>query len=254
MRQPTLLLFMLLAATPAAAQNLTPEPFTDREVGIEFLRPMFEDDDLDALSFATYFYTRIPIGSVHLLADLPFVRMSADGLSSTGLGNLMVGLSGTRGKGTMYGTVRFPTASDDEPANLLAILGDIQRVEAWLPDVTTLSVGAILRDNRPSGHGFHFLLGAAFLLPDEGENEVVLDYGAQWVYRPSALGLTVGLQGRAGVTGDGDFGERTLHDLRLRVDYTSGQLRPAIGLAVPFDEDVREVLNAVLRLGLQVGI
>lgn len=255
MRKLIVLFSALLAATPATAQTLMPEPFTNREIGFELLRPLLDDDDdLDALSFASFLYTRLPIGPVHLLADLPIARMGADDLSSTGIGNIMLGVELARSRASFYGTVRLPTASDDEFANILAFITDIQRFEAWIPDVTTLSVGAILRDRRPSGHGFDFQFGAGFLIPDEGDTDVVLDYGAQYVYRPRAVGFTAGLQGRASVTGDGDFGERTLHDLRLRVDYTSGRLRPAIGFTIPFDDDVRESMNGVLRLGLQVGI
>ncbi len=258
MRKTFLLLTGILAAsTPAAAQStaLMPEPFARNEIGVEVLRPFFDESDgLDLLSFASYVYGRYAVTSgITLVADLPWARVSIDGESNTGIGNIMVGAYGQRGRTTLYGTVHLPTASDDF-ANLFATLSELPRMHVWVPDITSVSLGGIFRDRRANGHGIDAQLGAVVVKPDDGDWEMLLEYGAQYVYRPSQWGFTGGIQGLAFATTDGDFGERTFHDLRLRVDYTTGRWRPAIGLTLPFDDDLQEAINGVLRLGLQVGI
>lgn len=258
MRKTLLLLTGILAAsTPAAAQStaIMPEPFAPREFGIEIQRPFFEESEgLDFLSFATYFYGRYAITpEVTLVADVPWAHAGIDDESSTGIGNIMIGAYGKRGSTTLYGTIRLPTASE-EFANLFATLSELPNVQTWVPDITSVSLGGIYRHRRPNGHGIDAQLGGVIVKPDEGDWELVLDYGVQYVYRPGQWGVTGGIQGTAFATGDGSFSERTFHEARLRVDYTSARWRPAIGLTLPFDDDIQEVVNGVLRLGLQVGI
>ena len=250
-----MILALLLASAPSlVAQELMPEPFTDRSLGIELGRPLLDGDvDLDALSWAAHISTRFPVGGVHLLFDLPVARMQNDLIESSAFGNLMVGVELMRGRATFYGTVHLPTAPDGELfASSGGALTEIQNAHAWAPELTTFSFGAILRDRQPAGVGFDLMAGAV-VLNNDGNGELGMDYGAQFVYRPRAVGVTVGLQGLAALSGEGGFSDRTTHEVRARLDYTTGRIRPAIGFAYPLDEHMRAILDGVLRLGLQIG-
>ena len=95
------------------------------------------------------------------------------------------------------------------------------------------------------------------LVPDDADfdNEVLLDYGAHAFYRPNALGIVGGVNGRAIVTGDeGGFSERTIHEAQVRIDYTRGRWRPAIDFRVPIDEDLREGIKGVVRVGVEYAL
>jgi hypothetical protein len=260
MRKSILILnLVLLSAVPCGAQTLAPEPFTNRSIGIELIHPFLEDDDVEFLTFAATLAARLPIGSVHLLAELPFAVYNDDLTSSEGLGNVMVGVEAPAGSATLYATLHLPTASSGELANFMAFLADFHRAEAWAPDATTLSFGGIMRERGENNSGFDYQLGAAIIgssADTEDDLELLLDYGAQYVYRPRTVGFTFGLQGRAFLTaeGDGSFADRTFHEVRTRLDYTGGRVRPAIGIAIPLDEDRRDIVNPILRLGLQFGI
>lgn len=260
MRNSILILnLVLVTALPCTAQTLTPEPFSNRSIGIELIHPFFDDDDVEFPTFAATISARLPIGSVHLLADLPFAVYNDDFDSSQGLGNVMVGVEAMLGGGTYYATLHVPTASSGEVANFMALLADFHRAEAWAPDATTLSFGGIMRERGENNSGLEYQLGAAIIgssADTDDDLELVLDYGAQYVYRPGAVGLTLGLQGRAFLTteGDGSFADRTFHEVRTRVDYTAGRVRPALGIAIPLDEARRQIVNPILRLGVQFGI
>jgi hypothetical protein len=244
----------LLHVLPAAAQTLTPEPFTDRIVGMELEHPLLDGGDLDLLSFAGFLYARLPLGEARFLAELPFARWSETGSSAEGIGNVMLGLEGSAAGASLYGTLRLPTASNNASVGVPSILTNFYRLEAWAPDAMVLSVGAIWRDTARVNGGFDFQLGSAFVKVDDADLDVILDYGVQYVQRARAFGITGGLQGRGFATGTGNFADRTLHELRLRADYTGASVRPELGVRFPLDEDIRESIRAVIQLGVQFAI
>ena len=104
-------------------------------------------------------------------------------------------------------------------------------------------------------------VGAALLilLPrgDVGpvDTEVLIDYGFLLVHRPRALGVSGGVSGRALISeSDPGFDERSAHEVRLTVDYTTRRVRPFLGATFPLDEGIRDIAPWVLRVGLQVAL
>ena len=252
---------MLSVAPRLAAQELMPEPFTDRSIGLELMRPLVDgDDDLDALSGAAHLSARFRIGGVHLLADVPFARMNDNQfVESTAFGNVMLGVELVRETQAYYVTLRVPTAPRGEFASALAGLAEFQNSEAWFADATTLSFGGVMRERYESGFGFDALIGAQIIdvgdeVTVEDDTQLRLDYGAQFVYRPGVIGVTLGAQGVALLTGDGDFAERTIHELRARLDFTAGRVRPAIGFTFPLDDSWRELMDGVVHAGVQFAL
>jgi hypothetical protein len=180
-------------------------------------------------------------------------------VESTAFGNLMLGAELVRETQAYYVTLRVPTAPRGEFAAQLAGLAELQNAEAWFAELTTLSFGGMMRERYESGLGFDALFGARIRdvgddVTSDDDTQLRLDYGAQFVYRPSAIGMTLGAQGQATLSGDGNFAERTIHELRARLDYTTGRVRPAVGFVLPLDDTWREFLDGVVHLGVQFAI
>jgi hypothetical protein len=239
---------------PAAGQILSPEPLGTGGFAIELTRPSLRaGSDLDVLTLAGALGVRVPLGNGTLLAELPFARVGYhDFANETAIGNLLLGYEAGSGATRFIATVRAPTASENEAA-LFGALSDVLQVEAFLPEVTSLRAGVLHRGSRTGRAAVDVHLSGVLFIPKEGDTDGALDYGVQGVIRPKTIGITAGIAGRAIVTGDNmSFAERTMHQLFARIDYTAGNVRPYVGVTVPMDDDVRDVVNATWRAGLQV--
>ena len=205
---------------------------------------------MDVLSFAGILSVRLPLRNASLIVDLPFSRIGGDAGNGEAIGNLLLGFE-SGGSTAFHAAIRLPTAGDDL-SNFLGFVSDVHRFEAFIPDMTSFKVGVIRRGARPGGITVDFGGSAVGFLPEGGDFEFGLDYGAQLVLR-SAFGFTGGIAGRAILTNEtGDFDDSTLHEARLLVDYTSNNIRPFAGVTLPLDSDVREDVPYVLRLGVQI--
>jgi hypothetical protein len=254
MRRLMMILATLSCTMPAFAQTPNPERFRNGSIGVEFMRPMVEDAE-DMTLMGSVLYARVPVGGVHILAEVPYAVLDDDLGGSQALGNIMLGMEATRGKATLFGLVRAPTAPDDELASFVGLVSDFLRPEAWVPDVWSVSAGARLHSRRPSGVGYDVLIGVSVLAPRDEDKEVLLDYGAQLSYRPRAFGFAGGISGRAVTTGeDATFGERTMHEATARLDYTAGRWRPLLDFRVALDKDMREAVDGVLRIGVEYAL
>lgn len=77
---------------------------------------------------------------------------------------------------------------------------------------------------------------------------------AFWVemVRPDFDEDDLGLTGRALLTGDGGFAERTVHQVGGTVGYDFGSVRPMVELRVPLDEGLREVVPYTIGVGVVI--
>lgn len=241
-------------ARPAAGQILSPEPLGAGGFAIELNRPSLRaGSDLDVLTLAGALGVRVPLGNGTLLAELPFARVGYHDFSNeTAIGNLLLGYEAGAGATRFIASVRAPTASENE-AVFFGVVSDPLQIEAFLPEMASLRAGVLHRGSRTGKSAVDVQLAGVLFIPKEGDVDGALDYGVQGVIRPQTVGVTAGIAGRALVTGDNmSFAERTMHQLFARIDYTVGNVRPYIGVTVPMDEDVRDVVNATWRAGLQV--
>ncbi|MEX2282176.1 MAG: hypothetical protein WEE89_06810 [Gemmatimonadota bacterium] len=87
----------------------------------------------------------------------------------------------------------------------------------------------------------------------DNRNELLLTYGFEPVYRAASLRVGARFLGRYYATIDGDFGERSLHEVGWFADFAAGRLRPGLHLRFPIDEDYfRQNHRFILGLHIQV--
>jgi hypothetical protein len=262
MRAIALAVFIVVLGAPADAQTLSQEWMPDGVFSLDVRRPFFDDDDPDFPS-SGFFSLRLPLGSLALLADLPYATLNTPTITggtvnSRAIGNIMIGVEGKRGNVALNGSIRLPTAPHGESALGLGSFGDVQRFEAFFPDQLSLRGGINYRPARTNALNVD-VGGALVVLVDRDndtvvESEAFIDYGVLFVHRPRAWGASGGVFGRTLITeSEPDFDERSVHEAKLTVDYTTTRIRPYLGVTLPLDEGVRDIVPWVLRVGLQVA-
>lgn len=252
------------ATAPAQSPWLAPRQ--DHPIALEVVKPIFDEDDFNTLTSAAFLSFTVWTGeNASIVAELPFAYAGvddgefSDGESSTTLGNPYVGVE-IRGKDSPSSFeigVRAPLTSDEEVAALVGAFADIDRFEAFLPDVVSLSGFGTYRSRTRNGVEFVLHGGPIFAMqtdPDGGDQaELNLRYAAQIWYRPGAYALGLGATGRAFVTEDGNFGERTAHQVGIAANVDLGGVRPGIQVRIPLDEDLRDLMDFTVGLSLQVA-
>ena len=259
-----------LLILPAAAQPTRTSQGREAGITIEVLRPSFDtfgSTDVSLTSVAVFFSGRYPLSDqVDLVAELPVSRLDVDfegeGNSGTGLGNPYAGLEAGSREGTTYAEVgvRLPLASQENVGLITGLLSDIDRLEAFLADVLTISgaVNYVYRQDRP-GLGIRFRAGPdvwVFTKDDfDDDLELFVRYGAQAWYDAGQVRLGGGLSGRLIATEDNiSFNNRTAHQAILSVTGDVGGVRPGFHLRLPFDYGEDEGPDYVLGLSLTLPL
>lgn len=239
---------LLLAPTAAAAQDLWPEPRRERTIDLEWVRPSLENTDLAFHAGFWHLTAGIPVDSAaRLIVVLPYTVAAFDGGADEGesaLGNIYAGAEIGRPAATVTGQlgVYLPTASEDasDPA-ILGLLGDFDRAEAYLPNVTALRGGMQYRQTDPGGILYGFRFGGSGLIPSGGGGgsaELLLDYGLIFGVETARVRLAGTIDGRLGATaGAGvSLGDRSIHQAGFEAVLLGGRVEPRLILRVPMDE------------------
>lgn len=256
---------LLTTAAPAVSQTIwTPidrRPF----LKLEMLHPSLKagsDVDISALSGAVFMTGGFRLGQrAMFIAELPFARSSVSfagtSSSNTAFGNPYIGLqlgSASKSRGFVGELgVRPPFIGDDDfDAALLGISSDLDRLEAFVNDVTSISAAGNFY-SRMSAAATRLRLGVTHQLhgSSSGEDETFLDYGAHASYDADRLRFGGAVTGRYILTESGAFGERSVHHIAGSASMAFDQLRPGIFVRVPIDKDVRESVSAIYGLTLE---
>ncbi|MGH7481890.1 MAG: methyltransferase family protein [Longimicrobiales bacterium] len=243
MRSVLLTLLGLLAVTPVAAQTLLhPDPDLP-SLRLELMHPDLEgEEEIDLDDFAGFLTLNAGVSDrAVLVVDLPFAHSSFLDESSSGIGNPYVGLL----FGAPARDVRFELGArlpigQEEFSLLLGQFSDIQRLEAFIPDLAAAYAAVDWRNPLEDERLRLRLRGGPtlwlFTGGDESDAEMLIDYLGQLWYVSGPARLGGGLSGRFIATGDeGDFGERSIHQLDLAGGYDFGVLEPGLQIRVPFD-------------------
>jgi len=231
-------------------------------VRLEALHPRFQDSDFSTLSMLwTLALDREVAPGRFVVVELPYTRFhseSADDASST-FGNPYVGWHGKERDSYWHGEfgLRFPMTSDDEPAQVLAILSDqIDNPEAWLPDIVSFRAEACYVRQQPQSMGVKIGFGPIVWLDtgDQLSDEFEVFFHGHghvlFVARETTVGL--GLSGRFLLTTNGGatFHERTMQEISLFASRNVGTWRPAVRVRFPWDTVLDEYAETSIAVSL----
>lgn len=230
-------------------------------LALEILKPDFDGSASTSLTTSvTSVFIRLPVGPrVLFVAEAPFAHLGTDfGGSESAFGNPYLGLEVRAPAGRVFGEIglRLPTA----PGNTASLVGSFtnpDHLEAFAEDVLPVTAMLNYRFRGPSGFVTRWRVGPTVWIDagqSRSESELVLAYSGQVGYENRALSLLGGLSGQLVVTEDGNFGERSIHQMGGGLSVGSGSIRPGAQLRLPLDNDLTEVLDMVLGLSLAVAL
>lgn len=122
-----------------------------------------------------------------------------------------------------------------------------------MPNTVPLTGMLNYRQKSATGLTFRLRGGPSFLMNTSGGgSQWLLGYSAQLGYEARTFSASAGLTGRANLSEEGNFGERSTHQLGLAANLGLGKVRPGVHIRLPLDQDTRESLNYVA--GINLGI
>jgi hypothetical protein len=258
------------AQSSAGAQSYWHDDAGRAQYRLELLKPFVKHVDESFLTGSAFLSGSFLVGTgLRLEAELPFTRAAfalpvlGDTLdiSASRLGNPYIGLVSHRGERPFLFRLglRLPLSGEvdfeDLPALAVGGASDIDRLEAFAPEVITLRGGVEWLKVQPGG----LLLGAAIgpsLLVDDGfdDAELLGDYGFRLGYRSEGFQTYAALTGRINLTSDDADGlsERTQHQLTGAIAMRRGRLRPEALVRFPLDEGIRDLVGVIVGVGLRL--
>lgn len=259
------LVSQMLISTLSAQSIWTNPQHGDSYLAVEVLRPEFEgEDNVHSLSTAWFITGKFQIFErARLVAEIPLAYAKFDDSFSNdsefAIAAPYIGFEISRQGSSTFAEIgaRLPTAPDDKfNALSLGLYADVDRFEAFLPDVLTI-VGRINHFSTNSASlGLRVRVGPTVLINTEGgggdDAEFLLDYGGQIGHFGNHLMLMAGVTGRLILSQDGNFGEKSFHQLGGSLILILGNLQPGIHIRLPLDEDLKDSLDFIA--GLQLGI
>lgn len=262
-----LVLGLLLLPPAAAAQDLWPEPRREPTADLEWVRPRIEGADLGTFAGFWRLTAAVPVDEkARLVVVVPYTVAEVEGSiaqdATTALGNIYVGAEiGSPGATlTGYLGAYLPTAAEDagDPA-VLGVLGDFDRLEAYLPNALAMRGGMQYRRTDPGGVLYGFRFGGSGIAPTGGGGgsaELIIDYGLIFGVETARLRLAATIDGRFGATaGTGiPLEDLTVHQAGFEVVLLGWRVEPRLIVRVPMDEQLDGVgpmvgLGMTARLG-----
>lgn len=266
-----------MTAAPLTAQSVWVEPGRHQGVWMEVLRPELSQDlrdllDVSFISSATFFGGRYAVSPrLNVVGELPFAygdlkEIDIDGHRAT-IGNPYLAIEYAASRPLVFELgVRAPLADEESFGTLIGLLTEFPtRSEAFLTDYVPVTASASY-DFRLDDRLMFRLRGGPSLwlntgdtVDPETDETIVLDtellatYGGQLWYDAPRYNLGAGLIGRAALTADGDFGQRTLHQLGFSGNLVLGKVVPGLQFRVPLDDDDGVDFVAGLNLGLRIN-
>jgi hypothetical protein len=258
----------LFAAQPAEAQSFLLPATPEKGVWVEAARADFKGFEAAFPSTTWFVSGRLPVlPRLSAVVDVPFSYAKlevpgADSETSSVFGNPYVGaeFAAVPGRVKLEAGLRLPlnTADSESFADVFAVLGDPQRMEAFMDNTVPVTAAVNLEHAVTSALGVRTRAGVmtAFYTGDDApDTDVALDYGAVGTYTAGLARVALGFSGRWFTTADeGDFGENSLHHLGLGADVKVGRVRPGVSVRIPLDGDYRDMLGSSVGVYLQVPL
>jgi hypothetical protein len=248
----------LLPAT-ATAQALWPRRLEGpAEFGLEWVRPTFDGEDPYTFARGIWILDgRFRAGKrINLQLALPQVIASTDAGSSTGPGNLYAGIEFTDTSGRPEFTLAFRRGSrssgDDDTWEMG--FGDFDRIEEVVTGAYAISgIRHIHPWQGEDGAYADLRLGGTLFL-GEGGGAMFFDYGVRMGRDGETFGAGFAWTGRWAIGSDGGTLASTIDQLTLDLSLQRGVVRPNIAVRVPFDENLNDLIDYALIVGVRVPL
>jgi hypothetical protein len=256
-----LVLMLVLATPPAAAQTVLPTTEDDWFVRLQVEKPFLADDD-DFAPISSILDTDVVVrwsSNVFLQVGIPLAIAQRDFVDGTSayIGNLRGNfLFGEPGELRAFLGVTIPTASNISGPDLaLEILGLplLDEEEAWAPDVFSFRGGFVPAWQLSEGVTVGMRLGGALAIPT--------DFETLWLYaRPTAWGRvstgTVELRADLATSyfanSEGaSLDEKSVAYLDLRAAVAEAPGRPELFVRLPLDGQARAALDFAVGLAVR---
>jgi hypothetical protein len=269
----SLLIVLLLLSSAATAQNIWTSERGGSVVTLEYLRPAFKNNTTPELTVQTFTLSgriQLPSGDI-LKIELPYAMATRDdytisnfgfnytipGFSSKSVGNLYTGIEFRSEESTssLDLGLRLPMTSDKEIAPLMAISTDVDRYEAFVPNLLAMNALYNYTTKSTDVFGFHFRFGPTLWVNTKSNSggdktEVLLAYSLQGGIHTETFDCMAGYSGRMILTGDGDLSKRTFHQLGILASARISSFHPGLYYRVPLDENLKEMISGVFGVSL----
>ena len=220
-------------------------------------------------STALFFTGRLPVWSgTALVLELPvsYGSFTADNgfgnhesISDFAIGNPYVGVEGGLRGSSVFGEfgVRLPVMSETKLASaLVGLFSDLDRMDAFVPDIVTVS--AFMNVRAGGNEGFRFRLRAG-PMAWFATKSYVLDhpelYGAYAIQAGYAFRLVEvfgGITGRAILTESVD--NRFTDQAVLAVHLNLGRVEPGLSLRLPLDSGRKDLISSTVGVSVRVAM
>ena len=265
--QLLLALALLPAAAGAARAQTIWTPLDHRTtVRAEFWHAHFKDN-IGAPSSSSgplFFSLAFPIDQrLAINFELPYARATIDdpfsgaNHSESTMGNPYFGLQvGALNKPTSFvGELGLRLAATSESkleAITVGLLGEPERMDAFIPKTNTLSAAGDIVIRRPTSSA-RIRVGVSQLMASKsnGGNNTLIDYGAQASTDVQLFRFGGALTGMYAASGNGSFSERSNHFATGMASVALGGFRPGVSGRLPFDKNIRDFVPWMLGLSLE---
>jgi len=242
----------LASAPRAAAQTIWTGMDRPEGLQLELHRPDFDGDEFGGLTTVWFLGGRLQGGpGWTLVGELPMAFADATGLfdaSDLAIGAPYLGIERT-GDGTP-GTllevgVRIPIASENFGSAVGRTAEIVDRLGAFSSTALAVNATGTVGGTAESGFTHRLRGGPRMLVPTEGGDfELLVDYGGVIGYAGLEFGVEGGVTGWFLATGDGEIGERTVHQAGIQAYRPlDGGGRLGLLLRLPLDHDTSTALE-----------
>jgi len=261
---------------PAAAQEMWLGPTHGGSLALEVQHVRFTDWGMEDIGYyatvkqslgsvAMFLTARLPVWQrTSLVIELPVAngRFTVDDgfgdratVSDFAIGNPYIGVEGGQGGGNWFGEfgVRAPIMSETKVASaLVGISSDLDRMEAFAPDVASVSAFGNFRSGGETGLRLRIRVGPLVDIPTKsgmGHAEAYAVYGVQAGVASRLVEIAGGLTGRMILTEEAD--NRLTDQFVASLHLNLGRVEPGVDIRVPIDNELKQLVGSVFGLSVR---
>ncbi len=253
-----LIVTIVCVGATAEAQSIWTDRSSDRAIGVELLAPNFGGNSTVYSGYVLTLSSRIALSnSLRLVIEAPFahgtITTSSSSLSQNIVGNPYLGLEIATRKPFLYMEVgaRIPIVSDEQDiATTIGVRSDIDRFEAYAPNIVQISGAVNIQPVITSGLGFRLRIGPTYDIGIRQPSNTVttqssdlyLLYSEQLYYKNELVNIGLGLTGRTILT-NARTNDRTVDMFEVAAKMYIGKFEPGMTMRLPLDQSLSNVLD-----------